>query len=69
MAFASASVTALDARPTIVRYERERPGELIHIDIKTLGHIDGIDNDSFRFKASSATAKRRKEKAVTAPSS
>ena len=35
-------LTALDARPPIVRYERERPGELIHIDIKKLGRIDGI---------------------------
>jgi hypothetical protein len=24
------------------RYERQRPGELIHIDIKTLGRIDGV---------------------------
>jgi len=35
-------LTALDARPAIVRYEREKPGELIHIDIKKLGRIDGI---------------------------
>jgi transposase len=33
---------ALDARPAIIRYERERPGELLHIDIKKLGRIDGI---------------------------
>ena len=32
----------LDPRPPAVRYERERPGELIHIDIKKLGRIDGI---------------------------
>ena len=25
-----------------MRYEREQPGELIHIDIKKLGRIDGI---------------------------
>ena len=35
-------LTALHARPPIIRYERERPGELIHIDIKKLGRIDGI---------------------------
>jgi hypothetical protein len=23
----------------VVRYQRERPGELIHIDVKKLGHI------------------------------
>ena len=35
-------LAALDARPEIVRYQRERPGELIHIDIKKLGKIDGV---------------------------
>ncbi len=32
----------LELRPPVRRYERERPGELIHIDIKKLGRIDGI---------------------------
>ena len=31
-----------EPRPPVVRYERERPGELIHLDIETLGRIDGI---------------------------
>jgi transposase InsO family protein len=35
-------LTALDPRPPIVRYERAAPGELIHLDIKTLGKIDGV---------------------------
>jgi transposase InsO family protein len=35
-------LTALTTRPPIIRYERERPGELIHIDIKKLGRIKGI---------------------------
>jgi transposase InsO family protein len=35
-------LTALTARPPIIRYERERPGELIHIDIKKLGRINRI---------------------------
>ena len=30
---------ALTVRPPIVRYERERPGELLHIDAKKLGRI------------------------------
>jgi len=30
----------LDAPPTPIRYERERPGELIHVDIKRLGRFD-----------------------------
>lgn len=36
----------LEPRPAVIRYERERPGELIHIDIKTLGKIDGIGHRS-----------------------
>jgi transposase InsO family protein len=32
----------LDVKSTVIRYERERPGELIHIDTKKLGKIDGI---------------------------
>ena len=32
-------LSALDPVPQIVRYERERPGELIHIDTKKLGRI------------------------------
>lgn len=35
-------LSALDRRPPAARYERESPGELIHIDIKKLGRIDGI---------------------------
>ncbi len=35
-------LSALDPKPPIVRYERERPGELIHIDTKKLGRIAGI---------------------------
>ena len=33
---------SLDSRPPVMRYERENPGELIHIDIKKLGRIEGI---------------------------
>jgi transposase InsO family protein len=31
----------LEPRPPVVRYERERPGELVHLDTKQLGRIDG----------------------------
>ena len=31
---------ALDPPPPVRRYQRERPGELIHIDIKKLGRFD-----------------------------
>jgi transposase InsO family protein len=33
---------ALDPIEPKVRYERQRPGELIHIDTKKLGRIDGV---------------------------
>jgi transposase InsO family protein len=29
----------LEARPPVVRYERDRPGELVHLDTKQLGRI------------------------------
>lgn len=31
----------LQARPPVVRYERQRPGELLHVDAKKLGRIVG----------------------------
>jgi len=34
-------LAALDPRPPVVRYERDNPGERIHLDIKKLGRIDG----------------------------
>jgi transposase InsO family protein len=35
-------LTALDPKPPVVRYERARPGELIHLDSKKLGRIKGV---------------------------
>lgn len=32
-------LSALDPKPPVIRYEREHPGELIHVDIKKLGRI------------------------------
>ena len=29
----------LQPKPPVIRYERERPGEMLHLDIKTLGRI------------------------------
>jgi len=37
-----ARLRALDPKPPVFRYERERPGELLHIDTKKLARIDGI---------------------------
>lgn len=33
---------ALEPVAPVVRYERERPGELVHFDVKKLGCIDGV---------------------------
>jgi len=35
-------LSALDPKPEIIRYEKETAGEMIHIDIKKLGRIEGI---------------------------
>ena len=35
-------LAALDPKPPVVRYQRERPGELIHIDVKKLGRIEAV---------------------------
>jgi transposase InsO family protein len=35
-------LAALEPKPDIIRYQRDRPGELIHLDIKKLGRIDGV---------------------------
>ena len=35
-------LSALDPRPSIIRYERQKPGERVHIEIKKLGRIDGV---------------------------
>lgn len=32
----------LEPKPLVIRYERQAPGELIHLDIKKLGRIDGV---------------------------
>ena len=33
---------SLEPKPPVVRYQRERPGELIHVDIKKLGRIGRV---------------------------
>jgi transposase InsO family protein len=32
-------LAALEPRPPVIRYQRERPGELLHLDIKSLGRF------------------------------
>jgi hypothetical protein len=38
----NARLTALEPKPPVVRYERAAPGDLIHIDTKKLGRINGV---------------------------
>src|SRR5258705_2994331 len=35
-------LAALEPKPAVVRYQRQWPGELIHLDSKKLGRIAGI---------------------------
>ena len=35
-------LAALEPKPAVVRYQRQRPGELIHIDTKKLGRIAAV---------------------------
>ena len=35
-------LSALEPKAPVVRYQRDRPGELIHIDTKKLGRISGV---------------------------
>ena len=35
-------LSALDPKPEVVRYEKAAPGELLHLDIKSLGRIAGV---------------------------
>ena len=35
-------VQALETKPPVIRYERQQPGELIHVDIKKLGRIPAV---------------------------
>jgi transposase InsO family protein len=33
---------SVEPKPVVVRYEKKRPGELLHLDIKKLGRIQGV---------------------------
>jgi hypothetical protein len=41
-------LVALEPNPPTIRYRKERPGELIHIDIKKLGRIDVVGHRNTR---------------------
>jgi transposase InsO family protein len=35
-------LSSLEVKPPVIRYEKQAPGEMIHIDIKKLGRIKGV---------------------------
>lgn len=51
--------TRRELRKKIVRYERERPGELVHVDIKKLGRIPIGGGHRVRGRAATAGGKAR----------
>ena len=35
-------LSRLEPKPPVMRYEHDSPGDMIHLDIKKLGRIDGV---------------------------
>ena len=58
-------LAALEPKPEIIRYQREHPGELIHLDIKKLGRIDGVGHRPRRGRSVSAGAGASAPEAIT----
>ena len=54
-------LSALDPKPEIVRYEKHTPGEMIHIDIKKLGRIEGIGHRITGDRTGQSNARSRKD--------
>lgn len=54
-------LSALDPKPEILRYEKETPGEMIHIDIKKLGRIEGIGHRITGDRSGQSNPRSRKE--------
>ncbi len=50
------------SKTTAVRYERERPGELVHVDVKKLGRIPDGGGWRAHGRAATSTADRRNTK-------
>src|SRR5699024_12100537 len=48
------------SKTTAIRYERERPGELVHMDVKKLGKIP--DGGGWKAHGRGATATRRHQR-------
>ena len=54
-------LSALDPKPEIIRYEKETPGEMIHIDIKKLGRTRGIGHRITGDRTGQSNPRSRKE--------
>jgi transposase len=54
-------LSALDPKPEIIRYEKDTPGEMIHIDIKRLGRINGIGHRITGDRTGQSNARARKD--------
>jgi hypothetical protein len=53
-------LSALDPKPAIIRYEKETPGEMIHVDIKKLARIEGIGHRITGDRTGQSTPRGRK---------
>ena len=53
-------LSALDPKPGILRYEKDTPGEMIHIDIKKLGRIKGVGHRITGDRTGQSTPRSRK---------
>jgi transposase InsO family protein len=54
-------LSALDQKIEIVRYEKKQPGEMIHIDIKKLGRIEGVGHRITGDRTGQSAPRSRKE--------
>jgi hypothetical protein len=54
-------LSALDPKPEVIRYEKDTPGEMIHIDLKKLGRIDGIGHRITGDRIGQSNARSRKD--------
>jgi hypothetical protein len=55
-------LSALEPEDPVIRYEKEAPGDMIHIDIKRLGRIDGIGHRITGDRKGQANPRSRKQR-------
>jgi transposase len=54
-------LSALNPKPDIIRYEKAAPGDMIHIDIKKLGRIEGIGHRITNNRVGQSNPRARKK--------